>query len=70
MTENLWSAARDVSINHDNIGAKFYSSIQALAGAIELHSKYSTEGVDLHFINNTRSGLDLKVSAYLEATAW
>ncbi|KAF8640784.1 hypothetical protein AX17_000433 [Amanita inopinata Kibby_2008] len=32
----------------------------ALAGVVDLHSRYSTEGVDVHFLNNQEVGMNLK----------
>lgn len=37
---------------------------QALAGVADLAAKYSSDGVDVHFLNNSRSAVDIKVSLF------
>ncbi|PFH49798.1 hypothetical protein AMATHDRAFT_146821 [Amanita thiersii Skay4041] len=62
-TYNAISSLKSVVLVDDSssmYGRLWPAAREALAGVVEVNSKYSTEGVDVYFMNNTRSELNLK----------
>lgn len=65
MEGGLWNDAREVwAFGYDYLKLFSHIIFQALAEVADLAAKYSSDGVDVHFLNNTQSALDVKVDKF------